>query len=351
MKIMALFGLLCILIPQPGLSQEIWYTPNNGSEDMIRLFQQPEEWENARKQIAVFGFYNIQVDGTPEGLYSLTGPNVLKNFLEKSTVPGGPFRWLNDQGIKINIESGAVKLWSCDDIMKAVRLTMLALDNITANGGTVSYITIDESFASGLPKQWEWALDACNFTEEQTAEQIKLFVEAIHAKYPDIQIGFWEPYPYFNMEQVKRFLLLMKNKEIPVPFFSLDFNHLYALQLGLDVRNEIRDLQQFCRNNNISLGLNIIGDNGTSNETYAFGLAPTPDACGNMRTPAIGAISLATELKAIAGMPDRLIFESWVDHPPSCPVDRRLYPENLPEWNPISHTGLILSLTEYFRIR
>lgn len=348
--------LLCVsfmlYLISPVLSEEIWFTPNVGSLDMIDLFkiENTDKWSEARKQITVFGFFNMHVDGTPEGAFSLVGPNVLANFLSQSTVPGGPFKWLNEQGIKINVEAGAVKPWSCDDIMRAVRPTMLALDNIVKNGGTVSYITIDESFTSGLPKQWEWGIETCNFTEEQTAEQIKIYVDAIHAKYPEVQIGFWEPYPYFSMEQVKRFLLLMKNKEIPVPFFSLDFNHLHALQLGLDIRAEIRDLQQFCRDNGISLGLNIIGDDGTSNESYAYGSDPPPvDGCGKQRTPTIGAISLATELKAAAGMPDHLIFESWVDHPPSCPIDRRLYPENLPEWNPVSHTGLILSLAEYFR--
>lgn len=352
-----LIVLVLFLLSFPVRGEEIWFSPNIGSLDMIDLFQieNADAWAETRKQISVFGFFNLQVDGTPEGVYSMAGPNVLANFLNQSTVPGGPFKWLNDQNIKINIEVGAVKFWSCDDIMKAVRPVLLALDKITENGGRVDYITIDESFAAGMPKHWDWGLETCNFTEEQVVDQLKIFVDAIHEKYPDVQIGFWEPWPYvsegpdYSTKEIQRLLLLLKSKGVPVPFFSFDFNHLHAWQLGLDVKQELRDLQQFCHDNNISLGINIIGDNGTSNESYAYGLEPTPDACGNMRTPAIGAIPLAIELKAAVGMPDRLIFESWTDHPPSCPVDRRLYPDNLPEWNPISHTGLILSLAEYFR--
>lgn len=343
----------------PVFGEEIWYSPNVGSLDMIDLFkiENTDAWAEARKQITVFGFTGTHLDGTREGVYSTVGQNVLVNFLICSTVPESLFKWLNDQGIEINIEVGAVKTWSCDDIGRAIRPTLKILDTVTEYGGAVSYITIDESFAGGMPKHRDWGLDTCDFTEEQVADQLKIFVDAIHKEYPDVQIGFWEPWPYvseapnYNTKEIQRLLLLLKSKGVPVPFFSLDFNHLDAWQLELDVNKELRDLRDFCRNNGISFGINIIGDDGTSNESYAYGSDPPPvDGCGKQRTPAIGAIPLAVELKAAVGMPDRLIFESWTDFPPSCPVDRRLYPDNLPEWNPISHTGLILNIAEYFRI-
>lgn len=348
--------LICMALP--AFAEEVWYSPNVGSLDMIDLFkiENTDAWAEARKQISVFGFTLTHLDGTREGVYTMVGPNVLENFLSQSTVPGGPFRWLNDQGIKINLECGAVKTWSCDDIGRAIRPVLIAIDNVAKNGGVVSYITIDESFAGGMPKHWDWGLDTCDFTEEQVADQLKIFVDGIHEKYPDVQIGFWEPWPYvsegpdYGTKEIQRLLLLLKSKGVPVPFFSLDFNHLHAWQLDLDVRGELWDLQQFCNDNGISFGVNIIGDNGESNETYAYGAQPMLDGCGIMRTPAIGAIPLAVELKSAVGMPDRLLFESWVDHPSSCPVDLRLCPDNLPEQNPISHTGLVLYISQYFRI-
>lgn len=342
--LVAITVLICMAFPV--FAEEVWYSPNGGSLDMIDLFkiENADSWAEARKQITVFGFIDLHLDGTPEGVYSRVGPNVLANFLSQSTVPGGPFKWLNDQGIEINIEVGAVKKWSCDDIGRAIRPTLKILDNVAKNGGCVDYITIDESFASGLPKQWEWGLDTCNFTEEQTAEQIKIFVDAIHDKYPDVQIGFWEPYPYFSAEQIKRFLWLLKAKGVPVPFYSCDFNIFHAWQLDLDYVGEMADLMQFCRANGISFGANIIGSWGENNETYAYGYNGDPDKTG--------AWDIAVVAKAV-GMPDRIMFESWVAVPSALleqpPRDLRLYPENLPEWNPVSHTGLMLNILKFLR--
>ena len=70
--------------------------PNVASEDMLRMFSEPELWEQALKDVNMFGFYN----GHAKYNFPMGGPNTLSSFL--NVVPGGAFRWLGERNIKIN---------------------------------------------------------------------------------------------------------------------------------------------------------------------------------------------------------------------------------------------------------
>ncbi len=43
----------------PPRQNQIWFTPNVGSVDMLDLFNNPEQWPTARSQVDVFKFYTI----------------------------------------------------------------------------------------------------------------------------------------------------------------------------------------------------------------------------------------------------------------------------------------------------
>jgi len=43
----------------PPREDQVWFTPNIASVDMLDLFSNPEQWTSARSQIDVFKFYTV----------------------------------------------------------------------------------------------------------------------------------------------------------------------------------------------------------------------------------------------------------------------------------------------------
>jgi hypothetical protein len=285
-----------------------WFTPNIGSRDFLDLFTRSGDWVNARSKLQVFQFHHGNVQSGP---CAICGPNVLSALL--TVVPGGAFRWLHRQGLRIAIEAGAVK--GCGDQLSVTASAQEAVGNIIAAGGQVSYLSMDEPFANGK---------VCREALDVRARRVERFIADLNAMFPNLRIGLTEAYPFSSIDELKQDVVALEAAGVQLPYLHLDIDRRHAEQLGKDVGADLRELQAFCAAHRIVFGVIIWGQNGSSNLDYY------DDAMQivNLVAPAIG-------------LPPHLTFQSWAEFPPAIPDDLRLYPDNLPETAPYTHTALI----------
>jgi hypothetical protein len=312
-----LSGLLACDSPlSPSSSQRgvrldrIWFTPNIGSRDFLELFTRGSDWVNARSKLQVFQFHHGNVQSAP---CAICGPNVLSALL--TVVPGGAFKWLPRQGLRIAIEAGAVK--GCGDQLSVTAGAREAVGNIVAGGGEVSYLSMDEPFTNGK---------VCRHAPDVTAGSVERFIADLHAMFPRLRIGLTEAYPFSSIDDLKQDVAALEAAGVQLPYLHLDIDRRHAEQLGKDVGADLRELQAFCAEHRITFGVIVWGQNGSSNLDYY-----------NDAMQIIGLVAPAI------GLPPHLTFQSWADYPLARPDDLRLYPDNLPETARYTHTELINS--------
>lgn len=294
---------------------KIWYSPNVASRDLLQMFQSPELWSKALEKIDVFQFvqWSITTNANPQA-----GPNILPAFL--TAVPGGVFKWLGDRGIDIAIEAGSVKEWSCGERRHAaVDASMQTLGHIFDNGGVVKYIEMDEPFVRGL----EAPPGGCGYTVQQTAGEVRLYVDAIRGAYPGVEVGLVEAYPVHNGQQIVGFVQALEQAGVHLPFLHIDVD-LYRVKREKalnQLKSDLRLMKEFCNQRGIPFGVVIWGEHGESNTAFAL------DAT-NMALIVNEAIGFMSQ--------DELLFQSW-----STVGGQFLYPDNLAETNPTTLTGIL----------
>jgi hypothetical protein len=305
---------------------KVWLAPNVASRDLLRMFTNPEEWAEARDRINVVSLvqWSITVNPNPQ-----SGPNTADAFL--ACVPGGAFRWLADHGIELALEASAVKEWSCaEDRHKSVDAVMETLNIIHGSGGSVSHIVMDEPFVRGLLAPPE----GCGYTVEQTAHETKLYIDAVHALYPDIQIGLVEAYPAHQDGEITQFVVALQDAGCALPFLHIDVD-LYRVKRekrDKEVLSDLRILKAFCAHHGLRFGAVVWGERGSSNADFCADAA----ALAKVIDEAVG-----------FGSQDDIVFQSWsTEHVNG--QGAKVYPDNLPERSRTSHTGFLLgTLRQY----
>jgi hypothetical protein len=303
-----------------GGAREVWVSPNIGSRDFLDLFSNPDAWSTARSKITGIGFSGSHLLDDPCGS---CGENTLPNFL--TVVPGGAFRWLAAHQLKIVLDAPSVKSWDCQ-AATTVAQTMQGIVNVTANGGTIAYVAMDEPFISALPPNQAFAasIPTCNFTVQQTASAVGAYVARINTAYPGVRVGLIEPYPYFSATQIESFITALAAVGINLPFFHLDYDQTF---LSVDPAPDFLEFRNFFRQRQIPFGIIMVGTNGTNDQ-----LATN------------GALVAALRISNVLGIHtlQHVLFESWLDYPPTRGYqDLRLYPDNLPDSVQTTMTGMV----------
>lgn len=317
---------------QHDLPTEVWLQPAPAG-DMLEMFRHPEQWERARAQTDVIGFYSVSAFDFPAdpGGYDCgvpCGPNSLANFRAADVFRTVTQVW----GKKIAIEAGAVKAHSCDDIRKEAIPALIVLDNITAAGGRADYIAIDESFAAGTNPVDTPGFGGCGQNIAWTAARVKEYMDIVHARHPETQIGLIEPYPHESADAIMSAILEMEHLGVRLPFFQLDFDFFAGERNKEHYIADIRRIREFCRAKGIRFGVIIWGADGRSNEAYFA------DAWGSFLT-----------VYAAVGLTEITKFQSWAESEPTNLNSRKFAPDVLPETNPNRHTGFLLRVLDYIR--
>jgi hypothetical protein len=298
-------------------SPEVWIHPNLGSADYLKMFT-PEgenEWPQSRDIISTFQFHQGNLISNCVTCEVNTYDKLIENRV---------FEKVNGWGKLISFEAGAFKYHGgicAQSVSYLINDALNAISTVRAGGGSVSYISMDEPFVAGLE---------CNFSEDKTAELVKDFIRAM-----PVQVGLTEAYPTFGPEEMKKNIEALERFGVKLPFVHLDVDR-YATQRpgnslsnanGYNVNKDLREMRQFLRQKGIVMGIIIWGEDGNSSEGFSA-----------------DAILMSRQiLNALGSDVDRLIFESWSPYLPSYPVDKRIFPLNLPETEPGTLTNLVLT--------
>ncbi|HOI97353.1 MAG TPA: hypothetical protein PLA19_02505 [Candidatus Pacearchaeota archaeon] len=274
--------------PQP-------YAPSHGvgCADYMDLFNNESQWKDARKKVDIFYLY-----GPLQRWFSETEVSII-------------FSKLNQWGVNIALEEGAVKDWGCAGEVTA-GVTIADIDKIESYGAKVSHISMDEPFIGG---QYVLAGRSCNQTMDESLIETVKYINLIKQKYPDIIIGDIEPYPYFSVEQLKQWIIGFKEKSgDDFPSFQVDIDYRYARERGLDIVSELNDLSSFCRARGIKFAI-IAG--GATCGNYPLPVASDKDFYES---------TLADAQWVIAKVPqDFGVVQSWGKYPQKCNSDSGNY--------------------------
>jgi hypothetical protein len=286
--LMLLGGSALSLAQKPPARGEIWFSPNPGTLDMLRMFEQPDEWVNARQLVSVF---NITQQHTFPTGDAIVGPNTYD-----ALVRVGAFRMLVSWHKKLSIGVGAVKEFYCTDdasgMNEAIGNSLASIAAVTNAGGVVNYLSMDEPWVSGRSKK-------CGGPAlEPTADRVALFMSSINRPHPDIAIGLIEAYPFSSEDAIESMLSLLEARGVRPAFLHMDIDW-HSLTADQFVR-DMRRLQTVCRSKVVPFGIIITGYNGDADSLYAI------DAAG------ISHLIAQTFLRW-ADMPEHLMFDSWVE--------------------------------------
>lgn len=305
--------------PTPVPADLVWFGPNFGSRDYAELFTKPEQWRLARGKVDVFKF---DIQSVLENPCVICGDNILHTFVNVNA-----FRKLNDWGVATALTVGVVKEWGCTGT-EEFRAANVAIQNIRANGGVVTFLDMDEPFMGGnyAPP----GSKSCGYTMQQSADAASRFIRQVRAAYPNLLVGDTEPYPLFSVTELEQWTLALEARGVFPAYLHLDVDMVWARERRLDVAGDLRTLNQFFQERRIPFGVIFISD--------------WTDA-GSDRAYFDSTMEWVRTVNAAIGKPQHVIFNSWQ----AAPEDRenkRIHdvPINLPESDPAiySHTRLLL---------
>ena len=310
-------GLLATI---PVRADRIWFSPDPGTIDFLRLFEHPEEWEHVREVVRVFKFYgqHTQTPAPP-----IVGPNTYD-----ALVRADAFRKVMQFGMKIALEIGSVKQFYCtrdsSGMDESIRSSIEAVNRIGAGGGAVRYLSMDEPWVAGKSR-------VCGGPAlEPTADRVAVYMSAVQRAFPQLKIGLIEAYPYSSADDIQRILELMRARGLPPAFLHLDVDRR-ALGPG-DFQRDLPRLKDLAASQRVPFGVIIWGYNGDADPLFASDAAQLANL-------------LADTFQTWDEMPDQIVFQSWA----VSATGQLITPSNLPEDRVYTHTNIVWNLFRRLR--
>lgn len=300
----------------PGRADRIWYAPNPGSLDMIRMFEEPDEWRHVRQLIDVFQFTQQHTGAIDD---RIVGPNRYA-ALARADV----FRLLTRWGKRTAIGVGSVKEFYCtpdgSGMQQSVTDTLRAIDAVRAAGGTVDYLAMDEPFLAGQTAR-------CGGPSLQpTADRLQTYISAVRQAHPSIRIGMIEAYPSFTPDRFAAMLELTRQRGVLPAFLQVDVD-IRAVRPPPrnDFPNDLRALQRLCADHGIPFGVIVWGYNGEVDVLFSLDAKRLADA-------------FREAFPTWESAPDQLSVQSWSESRTGLFIT----PSNLPEDRPYTLTNILL---------
>lgn len=296
--------------PPPDLSAKplVWFGPLPpmtmnpgrpfiGSQDFMDLFTPDAPWQQAASIVNVFKLYGEWV-----------GSNASDAQLEQVVSD------LQRRGMALAIEAGPLNppancgqgVESFAGVAEGLRLA----DRIRDAGGRIDLLALDE------PYYFAHVYDgpnACHWTDEQVAQGVDTYIQALKEVFPDIVVGDTEPFPPPTTPEMYRDWLLTFRR---VSGYDLAFLHMDLDWSNSDWSQQALKMEDYGRSLGIPIGI------------IYFGNSADPD---DATWVAIAGQRIVKHQIQDGGKPDQILFQSWEDHPDLV----------LPETDPMTFTGLI----------
>ncbi len=345
------------------LQDQVWFTPNIGSADMLDLFSSPEQWASARSEVQVFKFYLTQVGS--EGWSCTVNPtancdmNHLQNLMDRQA-----FTKLGAWGIGIAIESffagpiASVDPIVCSTSEHVQSLTLNgsvnAISNVQQNGGVVRYLAMDEPIRQWYPTQYYIVTGQTDprpcLTQslDSLADDVAAYILTMQALAPSISIGQVELYPEVGVAQFQEWILALEARGVSLPFLHIDVHGPRVAQyisfgMDVDVAADLATLKSFCEAHGIALGV-IVTDITWNSQLWEEGEYDDGTYCSST-------MDWVHELRATGVELDHWVFQSWVVPYYTTGPGPNQIPTNLPDDAPhgATHTRLIASAVPILR--
>jgi hypothetical protein len=319
---------ICVLAPCVTRAQtrlqadRVWYVPNPGSLDLLRMFEHPEEWRTAAKLIDVFQFTQQHTFAAPDSTFA---PNSYDALVRVDA-----FRTLMRWGKHIALGVGAVKPFFCtpdaSGMQRSLQETLKAVQAIEAAHGTVTYLLMDEPFLSGRAP----VCDGPNLPA--TADRLRPYVTGVRAAFPALQIGLIEAYPSFVPAEFSQMLSSMSDRGIDPAFLQLDIDIRAVPRSGRDLTADLRELKRICEARGVPFGIILWGYNGEADALFAQDLHTLGQA-------------VFKAFPAWSEFPQQFVVESWAVSSTGLAIT----PANLPETRAHTLTNILLNEYRFFR--
>ncbi|MCK4414486.1 MAG: T9SS type A sorting domain-containing protein [Candidatus Eisenbacteria sp.] len=339
----------------PPRQDQVWFTPNLASVDMLDLFNNPDEWDSARSQIDVFKFYTVQVGSGGWGCVGHPAYNCGDNHLE-NLVDVDAFSKLALWGIDIAVESffaGPIMSYDpveCSTAEYVYELTLSGsinvIQNIEANGGVVRYLAMDEPI-----RQW-YPLYHYIYTGQTDprpclvdslgglADHVAAYIHQMETWFPSVSIGQIGLYPEVGVDQFKEWINALEARGVSLPFLHIDVHgprvdQYIGFGMDIDVAADLAELGSFLEAHGVEFGIILF-------DTYWDSQVWEVDAY-NDSTYYEGTMNWVNFVNDADLEYDHGIFQSWVFPVYTTGYGPNEVPTNLPEDDPsvYSHTRLI----------
>ncbi len=301
---------------------QIWFAPlesstiyNVGPSDFMQLFAPGAAWPQAAAHVAVFKLYDWDIQTRSD-----TDLQQIFSFFKQHNIQAAlEFQPLQpQQGCGENTATG----FPVDSFQQPFQVQQ-TITKIKNNGGTLSYIAMDEPFS--------WASlytgpGACNWSAQQIAANAAQYVATMQAAFPGVIIGDIEPlslhdYPTINMPTINMPSdWLQRYADWIDTFQSVTGTNLAFFDLDVD-----RDGPNWMTD--IAWVKSITSPRGIALGVIYDALSEEPSDTQWLAD----AEKWLEQFELSTGQPDRAIFQSWTPYPL----------HSLPETTPYTFTWLI----------
>lgn len=298
-------------IPNPPFHVDrFWFGPNIGSP-ILALFEHPEQWETARASMGAFCL-------VIQHLLSI-GPIGATTYDALLAIDA--FRTLRAWGVAFALEAGAIKPedWHGEQNQQGLRT---AVERLTAAGGELSYLTMDEPLTSAKQKPGGQPL-------EETADAVAAYIalgESFGAK-----VGWAEAWPEIDLDTMRRFLILLDERGRLPHYWHLDIDSRRAAGNRQSVETFLRDAHTIASDYAMPVGVYLAGYPALTDDVY----------CAQT-------LQWAQEVRTLQPRLARVLVQSWAERARDTEHGPQDLPRNLPDSDPNTLTALFASIVRLF---
>ena len=294
----------------------VWMMPKGAA--FQELTAKIKEWPDTRALIDVIGFAD-------HGLYNLYSDATLRNG----------FAALNESGLPLALEVGAVKEWE-NGRLGSFREQKPMWDKFISLGANIFGIAMDEPLVNVLAYDKYDYLGDIEAKFEYAVERTALFIKKVREDYPHWVIGDIEVFPHFTADFVIRWIdaleARLKKKGIKgQDFFRMDVNWAAFTSKNFTWEQgwlEVKRIEDHCR----SIGMPF---------SQIYWAADVPGSQELKDDPASwfnGIMHMGQGYREAGGIPDQYVIETWIGLPE----------KSLPETDPHSFTYSVVEFSKQF---